>query len=263
MKIKLTIMAVIIGVLALALTSCNIKFGVESRNENNNEEVVNQSISIDSIENIDISIGAANITINEIDGNDVKVDFLGQSNLAEKTIVEKRGNTIVIEEKKYKSGWINGKNTFKDRKVTIGIPSSYIDKLSLEYGAGNVTVKGINVSELDVEGGAGNLDMKNIVFSSLDLEQGVGNTDIDLKEKCGNIKISGGVGNLTLRMSEVGGDLAYEGGVGETDIYIPDKSPVRIKTSSGLGNANINASTSGENTYEFNLSIGIGSLSLN
>ncbi|MBU3103131.1 DUF4097 family beta strand repeat-containing protein [Clostridium gasigenes] len=263
MKIKLTIMAVIIGVLALALTSCNIKFGVESRNENNNEEVVNQSISIENIENIDISIGAANIYINEIDGNELTIDFIGESNLQKNTTVKKSGDKIELKEEKYRSEWKWRKSALEDRKVTIGIPSSYTKNLSLEYGVGNVIVTDINVSELNVEGGAGNLDIKNILFSSLDLEQGVGNTDIDLKEKCGDIKIQGGVGELTLRMSEVGGDLAYEGGVGETDIYIPDKSPVRIKTSSGLGDANINASTSGENTYEFDLSIGIGSLSVN
>lgn len=260
---KKIIMTILIGSLATVLTSCNVKFGIESRNNNGNIEILNQAISIENIDNIDISIGAANITINEIEGNEVTVDFVSGSKLSEKTVVEKQNNTIVIKEKQYKSGWFNGENTFADRKVTIGIPINYINNLSLEYGAGNVSVEEININELDIEGGAGNLNVSNIVFSSLDLEQGVGNTDINLSEKCGDIKIQGGVGNLSLRMEEVGGDLTCEGGVGDTKIYIPDQAPVRIKTSSGIGKANINANTSGESTYEFDLEIGIGGLSVN
>lgn len=260
---KIIILTTLIGILSITLTSCNIGFGIDSRKTTENVENLSKSISIDDVENIDISIGAANINIVEIDGNDVTVDFVGTSKLSEKTIVEKENNTIIIEEKKYKTSWGFGNNSFADRKVTIGIPSNYSKDLSLEYGAGNVNVKNINVNELQVAGGAGNLDIKNIVFSELDLEQGVGNTDINLGEKCGNINIEGGVGNLTLRISEVGGNLTCEGGVGETDIYIPDQSPVQIKTSSGIGKADINVNTSGENTYKFDLSIGVGGLSVN
>lgn len=263
MKRKLILTVGIIGVLVLTLASCSIKFGVESRDKSNNEEVKNQSISIENIEDIDISIGAANININEIDGNNITIDFIGESNLFKNTTVEKSGNTIVVNEENFKFGWKFGKSTFEERKITIGIPSTYTKKISLEYGAGNVFVKGIKVSKLNIKGGAGNLDMRNIKFSSLDLEQGVGNTDIDLKDKCGDIRIEGGVGNLALRISEVGGNLTCEGGVGDTRIYIPDKAPVKIETSSGLGNANINANTSGENTYEFDLNIGVGNLTVN
>lgn len=260
---KMIIVTVLIGILGMTLTSCNVEFGVESRNSSVSAENVSKTISIDNIDSIDISMGAANINIVEIEGNDVTVDFVGTSKLSEKTIVEKENNTIVIEEKAYKTSWGFGDNTFADRKVTIGIPSSYTKDIYLEYGAGNVSVKNINVNELQVAGGAGNLDIKNIVFAELGLEQGVGNTDIDLSEKCGNINVEGGVGNLTLRISEVGGDLTCEGGVGDTKIYIPDQSPVQIKTLSGIGKADINANTSGENTYKFDLSIGVGSLSVN
>lgn len=260
---KIIIMTILIGTLATLLTSCNVSFGIESRNNNWDGDNLSKSISIDNTDNIDISISAANIIINEIEGNEVTVDFIAESNLSEKTIVEKQSDTIVIRERVYKSGWINNKNSFEDRKVTIGIPSSYINNLSLDYGAGNVRVENVDVSELEIQGGAGNLNINNIVFSSLDLEQGVGNTDINLEEKCGDIKIQGGVGKLTLRMKEVGGDLSYDGGVGDTEIYVPDQSPIKIETSSGIGKSNINASTSGENTYKFDLSIGVGRLSVN
>lgn len=260
---KIIIMTILIGTLATVLTSCSIRFGIESRNNTGNVENLSKSISIDNIENIDISIGAANITINEIEGNEVTVDFIGKSNLSEKSIVESQNNTIVIKEEQYKSGWFNGKNTFADRKVTIGIPSNYINNLSLEYGAGNVNIDEININELDIECGAGNLNVSNIIFSSLDLEQGVGNTDINLSKKCGDIKIQGGVGNLSLRIAEVGGNLSCEGGVGDTKIYVPDQSPIKIKTSSGIGKSNINVNTSGENIYDFDLSIGVGNLSVN
>ena len=264
---KIIIMTIVIGILASTLTSCSLKFGVESRKESNSSEgSMEQSsklIPIDGIENIDIDIDAANIVINEVDGNEVNVEFIGKRNLENKTKVEKEGNTIVIKQNYSNSGFKFGISSFEGQKVIIGIPSIYIENLSLEYGAGNVTVKGIKVNDLYIIGGAGNLDIRNIVFTSLDLEQGVGNTDIELKEKSGNIKIEGGAGNLSLKMEEVAGNLTCAGGVGQTKIYIPDQSPVQIKTSSGLGKSDINANTSGENTYKFNLDVGIGSISVN
>lgn len=260
---KLIKMAILIGALASVLTSCNVKLGIESRKKSNEYGDFSETISIDSVDNIDIFISVGNIIINEIEGDEVTVDVTGKSDLNIRTIVEKQNNTIVIKEKDYKSKFKLGISSFEDRKVEIGIPSSYIDKLSLGYGVGDVLVKGINISELDIKGGAGNLDIKNIVFKSLQLEQGVGETDIDLKEKSGDIKIDGGVGSISLKIEEVGGDLKYEGGIGEADIYIPDKSPVKIKTSSGLGEININTTTSGENKYEFDLKVGVGSLSVN
>ena len=186
-------MTIVIGVLAATLSSCSLKFGVESRSESNysegSTENSSESISIDGIENIDIDIDAANIVINEVDGNEVSVEFIGKSNSNRQSKVEKKGDKIVIKENYYDSGFKFGVSNFEEQKVIIGIPSSYIENLSLEYGAGNVTVKGIKVNELYIGGGAGNLEIRNIVFNSLDLEQGVGNTDIDLKEKSGDIKI--------------------------------------------------------------------------
>lgn len=263
MKIKLTIIAVIISALAVTLTACNVKVGVKPRNSSDSEVILNKSLTIENIDTIDISIGVANININEIDGDDVTVEFIGESELSENTTVERSGKSIVIKEEKYNTGFSLGNNSFKDRKVNIGIPTKYSKDITLEYGAGNVFVKGLKVNGLDIKGGAGNLDMRNIVFASLDLKQGVGNTDIDLKDKCGNIKIKGGVGNLELSMAQVGGNLTCQGGVGDTEISIPDKAPVKIKTSSGLGESKIYANTSGENTYEFDLNIGVGNLTVN
>ena len=264
---KIIIMTIVIGVLASSLSSCSLKFGVKSRSESNysegSTEKSNESISIESIDNIDIDIDAGNIAINEIGGNDVTVEFIGKSNLNKKSKVEKEGNTIVIKENISNRGFKFGVSNFEDGEVRIGIPSSYRENLSLEYGAGSLTVKDVNVNSLYIGGGAGELNIKNVVFTSLDLEQGVGNTEIDLKEKSGDIKIDGGVGSLSLRIAEVGGNLTCEGGVGEIKIYIPDQSPVKIKTSSGLGEVDINANTSGENTYKFDLDVGIGSIEVN
>ena len=63
-------------------------------------------------------------------------------------------------------------------------------------------------------------------------------------------------------MAEVGGNLKYKGGVGSTDITIPKNSPVKFVVGKGLGNCNIDAKTSGEETYTFDLKVGVGSINI-
>ena len=77
------------------------------------------------------------------------------------------------------------------------------------------------------------------------------------------MNINGGLGNLTINFAEVGGNLNYDGGMGETVISIPNNSPVKINTSTGVGSIDINAKTSGEDIYTFDLNIGVGSLTVN
>lgn len=258
----------ILGFLTIStmfLSGCSIEFNVKDRNENiweSESEVVNQEIAINGAEKINITMKAADLKINVIDGDKVTVksqgEFIGSENLELKT----ENNIITIEDK---MPHLDLNNLIKanesNRKLEIGIPKSFAKEVKLQIGAGNCRIADLVLDNFTVEGGAGNIEIDNITFKNFTLDQGVGNVDIDLKNKSGNMSISGGVGNFEIKIQEVGGNLTYEGGVGKGDIDIPDNSPVQIITDSGLGNVNIEAKTSGD-TYKFNLEIGVGGLTI-
>ncbi len=228
------------------------------------DEDISKTIPMKNIEDIDIEIHASNVNINSVDSSDFTITCRGSSSFVDKTTIDVIGNTLNIKEHGINSsinlGFFN-KST--SREIIINVPKDFNKDLELHGGAGNISINGININKLKVEGGAGNLTLKDIVFQELKLEQGVGNTTIDLSSKCGDIDIDGGVGNLSITFVEVGGDLTYDGGVGKTVISIPNNSPVKLDTSTGIGSIDINAKTSGEDIYTFDLNVGVGNLIVN
>ncbi|MDU4889756.1 MAG: DUF4097 family beta strand repeat-containing protein [Clostridium sp.] len=285
-KMLLSISALTISTTLLA--GCGIRFGIESRenkrniidsfidnvtnndfdsNPNNSSSAIynedlHQSISTENVNKIDISILASEVTIKAIGGNEVTLDCTGSSNIVKETTYNKNNNTIYIQEKGSKSFNYTGINNSVSRKVIIGIPSSFEGDAIISCGAGEIIINDAIFKALDIKGGAGELTLSNIVFENLSLEQGIGETSINLNKKCGDMYISGGMGEFTLNLSEVGGNLTYSGGIGEATIDLPENAPVKLLTKAGLGETNISATTSGENTYTFDLSVGIGSLTV-
>ncbi len=301
MKKKLFIIIPTLILTTTLLVGCNVEFGVKSRPKNNSsvnfnnaklfgnlgtdfldnlddinnnfdnndnlatyDEDISKTIPMKNIEDIDIEVYASNVTIVSVDSSDFTITCRGSSTFVDKTTIDVVGNTLNVKEHGVNSPInLNFFNKSKSREVTINIPKDFSKDLKLNGGAGNVSIKGIDIKKLNIEGGAGNLTLKDIVFQDLKLEQGVGNTTIDLSSKCGDMDIEGGVGNLSIDFAEVGGDLTYDGGVGKTVISIPNNSPVKIDTSTGVGSIDINAKTSGEDIYTFDLNVGVGNLTVN
>lgn len=279
MKKKLCIIIPSLILTAALLVGCNVKWGVSSRNKNNNlfnftndnenngstySENINETFPMDDIENVNIETSVSNVTINSVDESKFSVICKGSSSVVDKTTVEVKNGTLNVIEHGIKSSFnFNLVNTSVNREVIINIPKEFNKDLTLSFGAGDVNINEITAKNLDIEGGAGDLNLKNVVFKDLQLGQGVGDIDVDLSKKSGDMDIQGGVGSITLRLSEVGGNLKYNGGVGEANIYIPNNSPVKIESSSGVGSMDINAKTSGEDTYIFDLELGVGSVTVN
>lgn len=245
--------------LSTLLAGCSIKFGVESRNTNNyTGKSINQSESIEGVDKINIDIEVSNVNISYYDGNNIEVfGTLGSSSRG--VTINRNSNELVINEKSNKT--INiGKSTVSELEVKI--PSSYSGDLKLAFGVGECRINDVKADNMEVKAGVGQLKMNNISFNSLDLQSGLGEVDIETKEKTGNINIEGGVGDIYVKLGNIAGDLQFEGGMGNADISIPADSPVSIKTSSGLGECNVSAKTSGENKYIFDVSMGVGSLNI-
>ncbi|AOR25181.1 DUF4097 family beta strand repeat-containing protein [Clostridium taeniosporum] len=260
---KKVLILAIVGIVLISSIGCNINSKTKntiSNQENetlNKNKVIDEKINLDNATDIDIEICAAKVSIKNYDGEEVKVT--GELSEKSKDLdINKNGNKIQIIEKRDKLKGLDMDAESNGSKFDILVPSKFNGNFVFEQGAGTVDIEGIKVKNIDISGGSVKSKCEDIKFDKLNLDSGAGNFDLNLKEKCGDIKIKGGVGKLNLKMAEVGGNLKYEGGVGDIDITIPVNSPVKLLAEKGLGHCNIDAKTSGEETYTFDLEVGVG-----
>lgn len=281
----------IIGILTISILGCNTNYSADnvksndesinvstdiSNNSNSDKsndengdgdinissnETIDKKIPLGDATNIDVEIGAAVVSVKGYDGDEVKIS----GKLSEKSKgmnINKNENKIHIVEKGYEISK-SFKNTEDDTsKIDILVPMKFKENFRYKQGVGKSYIEGIKVKNINITGGTGELKCEDIKFDKLDLDSGVGKVDLDLKEKCGDIDIKGDVGETNVKMAEVGGDLKYQGGVGSSNITIPKDSPVKFVTEKGVGSCKVNAKTSGEGTYTFDLKVGVGSINV-
>lgn len=227
----------------------------------NSNDTINEKIALDEVNNINIEISAAKVSIKAYDGEEIKIT----GKLSEKSkgmIIDKKGTKFEIVEKGYDStgSFINNKN---DKSIVdVLIPTKFNGEFAFKQGAGVADIEAIKVKDMNILGGAGELKCNDIKFDKLTLNSGVGKIDFDLKDKCGDMEINGAVGETNIKMAEVGGNLKYRGGVGSINITIPKNSPVKFDVEKGVGSCKIDAKTSGEQTYTFDLKAGVGSINI-
>jgi hypothetical protein len=227
----------------------------------NSNETIDEKIALDDVKNINIDISTAKVSVKSYDGAEIKIT----GKLSEKSKgmnINKSDSKIQIVEKSYALKGSFAKDEDDITKIDILIPSKFTGDFIFKQGEGTSDVEGIKVKNIDIAGGAVKLKCDDIKFEKLNLNSGVGKFDFNLKEKCGDIEINGGVGETNIKMAEVGGSLKYKGGVGSTNITIPTNSPVKFVVGKGLGNCKIDAKTSGEETYTFDLKVGVGAINV-
>ncbi|WP_160687187.1 DUF4097 family beta strand repeat-containing protein [Clostridium sp. C2-6-12] len=226
----------------------------------NSNETIDEKIAMEEINDVNIEVSAAKVSIKSYDGEEIKIT----GKLSEKSkgmTINKKNSKFEIIEKGY-----NVVGSFKsdDDKSVIDvlIPSKFKGNLTFKQGAGLADIEGLKVKNIDISGGAGKLQCNEVKFDKLNLNSGVGMVDLNLNEKCGDIAINGSIGETNIRMAEVGGNLKYRGGVGNVNITIPKNSPVKFDVEKGVGSCKIDAKTSSEQTYTFDLKAGVGSINI-
>ncbi|MGL4570679.1 MAG: DUF4097 family beta strand repeat-containing protein [Clostridium sp.] len=253
-------LAIIIGsFLLLTLSSCTIRQKVNKHIER--IEPVNESIGLDKIEDIKLLIGGANIEVNSTKGDYIHILVDGEYNNREIKVKKDKKSVVVKENRGRKLGLLK-KEIVEDKKVFIEIPEKYNGNLEIDVGSGNANINDINIDQLKVNSGAGVLNINDVNFKNIDLTQGAGKVEVDLNKMSGDINVGGGLGEFKLYAKKVEGNLNFKGGVGNADIDIPNNSPVKINTTSGIGTNEVKVSTSGEDLYKFDLEIGMGNLSI-
>lgn len=227
-----------------------------------NSKIVDQKIAVEDATDIEIAVSIADVTIKAYDGDEVKVTGKLSEN-SNGIDLNKSGNKIkMIEKSKTITKLFNVRKQDEISKLDILIPSRLNGKFELEQGVGTVSVDGMSFKNINITGGTGDFKCNDIVFDKLNFISGVGNAAINLNKKCGDMTIDGGVGDLKIEMSEIGGNITYKGGVGNLDIKIPENSPIKFEKNKGVGDCKINAKTSDEGAYTFNLKIGVGSINI-
>ena len=246
--------------LMLLLGGCDIKFGVGkvgSTNTSGNSTPIDESYEISNAKSLIIDSEISNSKISTYNGDKIRITgIIGTK--SEGVNYSLDGDKVTLKEEYSNLGFgVNNNEGISEYQILI--PKNYSGDVSIEYGAGTVEVQDIEVNDLNIKGGAGELKVNNVVFNDLKLSSGVGSVKISLSKKCGNINIDGGMGETVLKMKEVGGNLKVNGGVGSIDVWVPENAPIYFNTSSGIGSNDINnVKTSGEKTYLFNLSVGLG-----
>ena len=265
---KKLICAILVLTTAAGFSGCNIE--IERNNSGNSKEGIikddgersyyTESFETKDINKIYLDLQVANVEIYTTDNGLFKVERNCNEKIYGSITAKQEGNTIKVVEPDLKIKVNNIKDIDEVKNdIKIGIPKEYAGNIDCDYGVGKCTVSDISADKFDMECGVGDVYIDNLTFNDLSMELGVGQTKINLN-KSGKMDISGGVGATEIKIKEVGGDLDFEGGVGAANIYIPENSPVRFKTETGLGACSTDVTTSGENTYVFDLSTGVGAI---
>lgn len=253
----------LILVLSIALVGCSINVGV--RTNKSSSKKIYDTINIDNITSINIKNSCGSIEIKSYEGKEIKIE--GKYNEGNsKYTLEEKDNKLDINCNSISlfgidssiSLFSNGRDN--ENKLVILIPEIYDNDISISSDMGKTNVIGIKGNNIIINAGAGELKVEDVVFKKLDLDAGVGSTKVVLSEKCGDINVDGGVGDVDISIEEVGGNFKCENGIGEVQIRIPYNAPVKINKDGGVGDFKIDAKTSGEDLYIFDLNVGIGEI---
>ena len=172
---------------------------------------------ISRVSSLDISLSADQLTLEEYDGDSLRVEVSGneknqvrvgedEDTLVIETIGRKNDRHIQIQ---YPKG-----TKFEDTSIdvaagTVEMQSDFqTEDLDIEVAAGEVTNSGQIIAEsADISVGTGNMELQNLKVTDLEGDCGVGNISLGIvgSEKDYNYEISCGAGCVQI------GDNSYEG----------------------------------------------------
>lgn len=207
-----------------------------------------------TINKIEINLKATSIEIKE--GS----EFLVSTNNKKIEITE-NDNCLTIKE--------TGQKYSKNAKLIIYLPTgNSLTNLSLDGGAGQVSLNDITTDHLKLQLGAGNSEINNLtVKNSSSIEGGAGNLSI-YRGRIKNLDLDLGVGNVTIE-AELLGQNKIEAGIGNLNVnLLGKKDNYQIKATKGIGKITINdASVKADTTFGngdnyLNLNGGIGNITV-
>lgn len=125
-------------------------------------------------------------------------------------------------------------------RLTLYLPEQACRKVSVEMGAGEITLDSLTADEVEIDNGVGNITIGTLKGSDLSIDTGVGEFLADLIQTDGEADINVGTGNVILSQFD-GSSLELECGVGNAEVTV----------------------TGSESDYNYTLDAGLGSICLN
>lgn len=229
----------VVSIIGGLLSTVGIFFGF-FENGGVTEDITVYSVSSD-ITSLNIEIGAADFTIKESDG------FSVESNLEHLTVEEKDGVLLIKENKKFGV-------TYNGAVLTLCIPEgAAFEKAKLVTGVGRLTVDTLSADKLTLELGAGEVSIQELnATTSADIDGGAGKITVD-SGSLKNLELDMGVGQLNLT-SALLESSELDLGIGETNLTLMGtKDDYRIDLDKGVGSVKVD----GEST-ENNSAVGNG-----
>lgn len=219
------------------------------------EGYTTETFKQDDIENLKIELAAATLKIT--DGDTFSVTYSKQG-----VRVQNKKHTLKIEEK---GVGIIGKE--KNTAIVLTLPADMnIDKVSVESGAGAVTIEKLVCDKLEFDFGAGEINLGDITVSSkTEIDCGVGRLIIS-NGKLKNLDFSSGVGecDITARLS---GQSKIEAGVGKIRLnLLGEKQDYCISAETGIGVISVDGkrlsdgSSAGEGNNTVHIEGGVGAV---
>lgn len=176
------------------------------------EETVNTDFEehFSDIEELDLDIGQANMTILYGDSDDFVVRA---SKVSSRFTCKKDGRKLKIKEDGKKNALgIDFSGLKKTSMIALEVPKdTVLRKIDVEVGVGELDIQGIHVEELEGECGVGTLAFSGTVDGDCSLECGVGDMSLELTGSAEdfNYELECGIGEINLGGSSFSG-LGHE-----------------------------------------------------
>ncbi len=130
--------------------------------------------------------------------------------------------------------------------ITIKVPAKDYEKLDLDLGSGDTTIKDLNISKIDIDCGDCKLNIKNIKTDNiLKIDGGTGSIDIS-ESIIGGLNADFGEGKFNFN-GTINGDIDIDCGIGDVNIELTNSSDdfngsdskYSLKVDKGIGKFNI------------------------
>ena len=254
----LAIALAIFIIIQIFLLTSNIFLGISNLLAKEDESKDMKNIEIkENISKLDINVSTASILIKE--GNTFKIET--KSSYINSKISK---NELRIEEQK-NTWWKNKKNS----QLTIYIPKEVnFKQVSIETGAGIMSIESLKTSDLTLEIGAGKVEIEYInVENTANINGGVGS----FKIKDGllhNLKLDVGIGKTDIT-AKITGKSDIDSGIGQLNLNLMGlKDDYQINVKKGLGNVVVDGNIVnkvlqyGNGDYYIDISGGVGNINV-
>lgn len=208
---------------------------------------ISESYDASQVSKLNIDLGIGTTKIESCDGTQIRIE--GRNIPEEAYIFECSGDTFSLKYKQHKwYEWYKQPFAFyyndadDEMELTVYIPNKEYDKLTLQGGVGEYTVKGISCKEADCDFGVGEGTMENLTVSGkTDIDTGVGQLKM-VNCTLGYVDIDCGVGEIDFS-GRINNGLDVDGGVGECTFDIDGyRAQYKIDTDSGVEDVSIKGS---------------------